>query len=405
VPLLDQAGLRERIERLAAIERESASPGEREAAELIAAELRETGARVRVEEERVHGTYWWPVGLLSALAVVAALVRSRAAGAIGGAIATVGMADEISAGGLVFRRLLPKRTTVNVAAEIGDHQAERTLVFVAHHDAAHAGLVFHPEPPRAIARKFPRWHARQTTTPPTMWGAAGAPAMVTLGGVTGLRPLRRLGAAIATGYAAAMADIGARKAVPGANDNLTGVVVLLSLAHALADDPPPPGTKVLLLSTGSEESFSEGMEAFLRRNGANLPPDRTHVICVDTVGSPKLLLLEFEGMLRSRPYPDDLRELIHRCCEEEEVDVHPRLGFRNATDGGIALKHGYPAAMIGSIDEYGIPTNYHWPTDTPDRVHYDTVAGAARVCLTLLRKLGSEPARPERSGLSATASA
>ena len=64
--LLDQTQLRERVERLAAIERGSASSGEARAAELIAAELREAGADVTVEHERAHGTYWWPVGLLTA---------------------------------------------------------------------------------------------------------------------------------------------------------------------------------------------------------------------------------------------------------------------------------------------------------------------------------------------------
>ena len=54
--------------------------------------------------------------------------------------------------------------------------------------------------------------------------------------------LRRCGARapfLSAGYAAAMADIGARRVVPGANDNLTGVAVLLSLARSLRDDPPP----------------------------------------------------------------------------------------------------------------------------------------------------------------------
>src|SRR5688500_9950756 len=61
---LDQARLRELVTRLAAIDRPSASEGERRAALIVAEELRAAGCRVSVEEERVHGTYWWPLGLL-----------------------------------------------------------------------------------------------------------------------------------------------------------------------------------------------------------------------------------------------------------------------------------------------------------------------------------------------------
>jgi hypothetical protein len=46
---------------------------------------------------------------------------------------------------------------------------------------------------------------------------------------------------------------------------------------------------VPLVSTG-EESFMEGMQAFGRRHFASLPADRTHVICVITVGSPELVM-------------------------------------------------------------------------------------------------------------------
>ncbi len=99
-----------------------------------------------------------------------------------------------------------------------------------------------------------------------MWGAVGGPLAVAIGSLLGLNALRRVGIFLCAGYTAAMADIGSRAVVPGANDNLTGVAVLLSLARALREDGPPEGLRVILLSTGSEESFMEGMQAFGRRH-------------------------------------------------------------------------------------------------------------------------------------------
>jgi hypothetical protein len=86
----------------------------------------------------------------------------------------------------------------------------------------------------------------------------GGPLLSLLGALSGRRALARLGALLGFGAAAAMADIGMRDAVPGANDNGTGVVALLALAERLLAEPPS-GIRVILLSAGAEESFSEGI--------------------------------------------------------------------------------------------------------------------------------------------------
>jgi hypothetical protein len=389
VSLLDEAGLRERVERLAAIERGSGSAGEHEAARLLVEELEGLGCEVRSEAERVHGTYWWPVGITSALGVLAAL-RGGRAGTLAGALAAALAADDVQPGRwLVRRALLPKRTTHNVVAEFGPADAPRTLLLVAHYDAAHSGLVFHPELARWPMRRFPRLKENADTTPPTMWGAVGGPALAAIGSLTGVRALRAAGGAVSAGYMAAMADIGLRGVVPGANDNATGVATLLSVGHSLAADTPD-GVRVILLFAGSEESFMEGMKAYVSRHRDSLPTDRTSVVCVDTVGSPDLVLLEGEGMLRMSDYPREFLGLIRSCADEVGATMLAGLRLRNATDGVIALRAGYPAAMFGSVDEFKMPTDYHWPTDTPERVNYSTVAAAARVCRRLAERLAAQ---------------
>lgn len=384
--LLGIPELRERVERLAALERGSATAGELAAAELIAAELAGLGLPVRRERESVHGGYWLPIGITAAAGVAAAALGGRR-GALLGALAAAAAADDVDAGPHVLRRIaLPKRTTTNLTVELGAAEAARTVVVAAHYDAAHSGLVFHPELPRAVLRRLPRLAERAKTTPPTMWGAVAGPALAALGSLARSSGLRVAGAAISAGYAAAMADIGLRRVVPGANDNATGVAALLSLAHWLAADPPR-GIRVLLVFTGSEESLLEGMQAWGRRHFPRLPRDRTRVICLDTVGSPHLLALEAEGMLRMRRYSRDLLELLHECARELGIFVYPGLRFRNSTDATVALRAGYPALMLGSVDEYKIPTDYHWPTDTPDRVRYESVADAARLVRAAILRL------------------
>jgi hypothetical protein len=386
VALLDQTELRERVEALAAIERPSASSGEARAAAVIADELRERGARVEVEHEPVHGTYYWPIGLLCAAAAVAGARARRLTALLVGSATAAALVDDTSGGRLWFRRrFLHRRTTTNVVAEMGPADADRTLVFMAHHDAANAGLVFDDRGSRALLHRFPGLVDRMDSTPPLMWGAVAGPALVALGAALGLRKLRVFATLLSTGYAAAMADIGLRSVVPGANDNLSAVAVLLSLARSLEDEAVP-GIRVILLSTGSEESFLEGMQGYAERHFGELDRGSTTFVCLETVGSPHLATLEGEGMMWMNDYPEDLRREAYEAAAEVGVELQrgPRLRF--ATDGLVSLRAGFPTLALVSYDHLKLPPNYHQMSDTAENVDYSTVADCARLCRRLLER-------------------
>jgi hypothetical protein len=295
--------------------------------------------------------------------------------------------DDVGGGKLWFRRrFLPSRATWNVVAETGDPSAEHTLMFVAHHDAAHWGLLFHPGVLPLVDRLFPGLLARSNTSPPLMAPVIAGPLLVALGALAGRRRALSWGSAFALGSAATFAEIGVRDAVPGANDNLTGVATLLGLATELAEQPLE-GLRVLLVSTGSEEAFMEGMQAFARRHFPDLLPERTHVVCVDTVGSPQLTLIEGEGMLRMRDYPNDFKSFVSECADDSGVELSRGLRLRNATDGLIALRAGYPTVAIGSVTELKVPSNYHWPTDTAENVDHERVSDAVTLCTAIAQRL------------------
>jgi acetylornithine deacetylase/succinyl-diaminopimelate desuccinylase-like protein len=385
--LTERRALIERVVReLASYERPSASEGERRAAEWLVGELERVGAReVRIETERAHGGYWWPLGILNAGTLGVAAAGRRRLAALAGAIAAAAIWDDVSGGRLWFRRrLLPRRPTHNVVAELGDPRAERTVVFIAHHDAAHTGLVFHPALPRASMKLMPRVHAKANQSVPILFGVFLGPVLLALWGLTGLRPLRGVGTFVAAGATAAMADIGSRPVVPGANDNLSAVAALVALAQELAESPPD-GVRVILLSTGSEESFMEGMQGFIARHAAALTTAWTEFVCLECVGSPQLCVVEGEGMLRMRLYPDSSREALAAAGERAGVRLHRGLRTVAATDALIAMRAGYRTCTLGGIDETKFPAHYHWPSDVPDNLTWDSVEEAVKVCEAYVR--------------------
>ncbi len=375
------------------MERPSASEGERRAAEWIAARLLALGCDTKVEQERAHGGYWWPLALANSLALAGGgvVLRRRSIGAravatlLAGASAAV-LWDDLGHGRRWFRRtLLRHRATWNVVAETSDRAAKRTVVVIAHHDAAHSGLVFHPALGRLGPKLAPRAHARSSHTVPILYAVWLGPVLIAAGALIGARGLLRSGIALALGSVAAMVDIGARGTVPGANDNLSAVGAMIALAATLRDRPIE-GVRVLLLSTGSEESFSEGMQSFGRRHFAELDPESTEFLCLECLGGPYLIVLEGEGMLRMRNYPPQMRESLANAAADAGVRIRRGLRTVAATDAIVALRAGFRVATLASVDETKLPVNYHWPTDTPDGLHWDTIRDAIAVCDQFLRR-------------------
>ncbi|MFL5833750.1 MAG: M28 family peptidase [Solirubrobacterales bacterium] len=380
--------LRERLEELERIERPSASDGERQAAEWLVAHLSELGAEARIEAEDAHGTYWWPLGIgaaLGALGAVAGLRGRRLLGTLLGALGAAGIADDFPPGQRRMRRLLPRRTTYNVVCELGDPQAERTVVLISHHDAAHSGLVFHPAIPELAARYG--LTEKTDTSPPLMAPVVGGPVLTALGAATGRKLLSKIGLLLGLGSVAAMTDIGVRKPVPGANDNGTAVVALLALAQRFVAEPPQ-GIRVILLSTGSEESFSEGIKAFGERHFDSLPRESTFFLCLETLGATHLLALKGEGFLKMRDYPPRALAFIERIAGELDIWLYPNLRTYNGTDGLESRVAGYETVALCSCTDHKQPGRYHWPNDTANNVNFDTLQRAITLSDAAVRRLG-----------------
>ena len=167
--------------------------------------------------------------------------------------------------------------------------------------------------------------------------------------------------------------------------------MLLELARLLRAEPPE-GVRVILLSTGSEESSMEGMRGFVARHAGVLPRDRTRFVVLECVGGPEPILLEGEGMLRGCDYPAATRDWLAACAERAGRPLRRRLRTGFATDALIPLKAGYPTGVLAAIDEYKMAPNYHTQRDVAANLCFDTVAACAEVCLEAVGSLSRRTA-------------
>lgn len=368
------------IRELAAIERPSASPGERRAADWVVGQLPEGVTGPRIESERAHGTHL-PFVVPSAIALAGGFARSRLLGALMAGSGTAAIVDELGGHLRLVRRALARRRTFNVVAALGDPEAARSVVFVSHHDAARPwpaafGALVSSPPPRVLGGR----------RPPIAGTLAHAPLMVLLGVVADAHVLRRAGMGLCALILALFGDIARGRPVPGANDNASGVAAVLGVARDVAARSPK-AVRVLVVSTGSEETMLEGMEAFLRRHRSELDPRRTLVVCLDMVGWDRLVVREGEGVLRRHPSRRQDVELLLRAARSAGVDIAVAPPGPAPTDGLAARWAGLPTLCVSSVAADGGYPHYHRPTDVPDNVNVETVVAARRLCAELVEQL------------------
>jgi hypothetical protein len=344
------AALRDDVAALAAMERGSASPGERRAAEWVAARLRERGvAELELRRFRGQGTYAWAHALHLAVALR------------GGATALAALASlELDASGRApwLRRVLPRTEGTTLIARAGDPHAPATVVLVAHLDTARTGFVWDP---RVTTPGATRRRATQTVPPYLAPAAAGA-----LLAALPWRRARRLGRAILAVGIAAELDVARSPHVPGASDNATGVAAAMAL---VAD--PPPGVRVVGVFCGCEESGMAGMRDWLAYEGRALAPDL--VLGLDTLGAGTPIVLRAEATLLRHRYAEDDLALADEGAARAGVPAPQRWQIGGWTDAVLARFAGLPTISLLSIGPDGAFTNYHRLIDTAERVDWDSV--------------------------------
>jgi hypothetical protein len=390
------ATIEEVVETLAKFDRRAGAAGEREAADWLASRLEQVGCTVQIDEEDFYDGYAKPIGQLAAGSAVAGIAamrkRTSRVGGLAAAAIAAAIADDISNGPRLFRRATSQpRTTWNVVAQAGDPNAERTLVVLAHHDAAPTGAIFDPTFQAWLGETFPGIVERIDTSLPLWWAMLAAPACVGAGGLTGKRGLARAGLVGSLLAMAVFGDVARRPVCAGANDNLTAVGVLVAFAQRLAQQPIED-LHVLLVSCGAEEVLQGGIHGFTNRHLKQLHRDRTWVLNLDTLGSPKLILLEGEGPVVMEDYYDrSFRDLIASAAERIGAPVRRGMRSRNSTDAVIPSRAGYATATLASMNRYKALSNYHQMSDVPENVNYNTVLQALLITEELARELARNP--------------
>lgn len=323
--------------------RGTGSRREREAAELLAGYLRRAGYEPEVQTFAAPASWGPEVLFISLLLGLGALFGWWWLALLG----SLAFWAYFSGWPRPWERLFTRARSQNVLASAG--AGERTLVLMAHYDSAKTYFAYDPRRVRGFRANFLLNAALALLAPLAAWwgGWAGWLLGAYFLAQAGLLAWRELSAPY----------------VNGANDNASGVAVATQLFLDLAAEPPP-GWRLQLALTGAEETGANGAAELLR--SGHLPADAL-VLNIDNVGKGELFYAAGEGMLGFTRYRGPLLQAA------KKVGGAQPLVYRLAYFDTWPLARRGVAALTLITLEGGVPANWHWPSDVPENVDWETV--------------------------------
>lgn len=370
--------------------RGSTTSEEKLAADYAHKQLTAVGLRPTMESFRSARSAWLPAALFWSI-VLASGFFFLGEGQIGAIVAVVllviGLASillELMFRPNLFRWILPKGESQNVWARIdAKAEAREQVVLVAHLDTHRTPLVFSSD-------RWVRWFEKLV---PIGMALAVLLIIIFAVGIVSSASWLRMAAIgpmlVALGMLILMLQADFTPYAPGANDNASGVGVVLALAEKLATDPFNHAT-VWIVLTGCEEVGCYGAEDFIRRHHAEL--GNAAWISIDTVGSKRgvPVFLSKETFLSSAKSDPRLLEMARGVSAR-----HPNFGVHEIsmkgayTEGVIGAKHGLRILTLESHQEDGTLSDWHRPTDTIENVSAECMQATESLLYELLKQLDS----------------
>ncbi len=166
------------------------------------------------------------------------------------------------------------------------------------------------------------------------------------------------------------------KVHPGADDNASGVAVLIEMAKALAAGPPPPRTIVFIAFSG-EEAGLLGSRYYVK-NPVPVPLSGLYgIINMDTVGRLGTNPVSVIATESAREWPF----VFSGITAVTGVATKSIPGASESSDQRAFIEAGIPGVQLFA----GAGFDYHRPTDTPDKVDG---AGMVRVATVATEAIG-----------------
>jgi len=358
--------------------------GEERAAQYIFSELKKQGIEVWTEEFLSPTTFSWYYAVPNFMIFLSFIVFlfNPLIGVLLSITGAIFFFTEINTIETVSR-FFPKKKSKNIVGKLGSGEpVKKRIVIVSHHDTSKPSLSFHP-------RNIPYFRASIVLMIFSVFFISAALVLELFLDSRGILP--HISTPLALYLLVSVLVCIHRELyyepVPGANDNASGTGIVLALGKALASNPPEE-TEVWFLSTGCEEVGTIGMMRFLERHGEELKD--AYFINIDNVGRGNIRYTEGEGLIKAFSCSRELIDIARKAGESAGIESRPFVSKIYPTNTLPCLVRHHRAISILATDRKGLIYNWHWPTDTYDRLDENTIDQAYKLVLEMVNLLDTK---------------
>ena len=174
--------------------------------------------------------------------------------------------------------------------------------------------------------------------------------------------------------------------VDGANDNLSGCYMGISILKFLKDEGIElENTELGVILTGSEEAGLRGAKAWCEAHKGEFDDVPTFIFSYDTIHDPKYLMVNYRDLNATVAADKDVSDLFMEAAKEIGIPCQkgmvPPLG--GATDSAAFAQAGFRATGITGLN-HKLEDYYHTRRDTYDNMNEEGLAGCFAVSVKAL---------------------
>ena len=353
--------------------RGSCTPQERKASEYVTSQLSALGLQsFRTQPFKAIPSTYWPYALAFSTAVIGSLLallfNSRSIlvlAAFLNALGFWGMLAETEFNSSWIRWLLPKATSQNVLGVVPPTAMVQKRVVLSAHLDTHRTPIFYSSS---------KWHTLfSTLVGLTFVSMVIGMVAYGMGAVLDWSWVRWFGIVLIPVQIFALilclhADL--TPFSPGANDNASGVGLVLGLAYRLVEQPLEH-TEIHLVFTDCEESGAYGIQAYLDAQASELGKETIYII-LDEVGNGTIKYLTADGLVlkhQTHPLAIELAKAASIACPEIRVFKGAGIAY---TDALPATRRGLIALTLCTLPPHGAENESHWHQMSDTFEHVET---------------------------------
>ncbi len=275
-------------------------------------------------------------------------------------------------------KILPKRKSQNVIGEISsDNKNTKNVLLIAHYDSSRAGSAFAPNMVKNFHKLFILGFLSQGVIVLIYFLSLFFPNTKQVFIIASLPSILLI---VITVILLLQREF-FYPLVAGANDNASGVAVLLSLSSYLSKNKFP-NLNITFLATGAEEAGVVGMLDYLKKYKDKVK--NSYIINFDNLGKGDIRYTIGEGMIKAFYAPSDFLRIVEKV---KGLPVKPHIYRTAFTDATACLVRGYRAISIMAFDRNNVIPTWHWITDTQENVDLENLKIAQEFTLEVLKQI------------------